>query len=72
MTNIYLLCFLGNSQQQPNVVPSLATIAGNEIPLASSSIPTRPPFYSLNAAAAATSSTMGNTYYTYQCNVFLI
>ncbi|XP_025207566.1 uncharacterized protein LOC112603273 isoform X2 [Melanaphis sacchari] len=49
----------GNSQQQPNVVPSLATIAGNEIPLAGgSSIPTRPPFYSLNAAAAATSSTM--------------
>jgi len=37
----------------------LATIAGNEIPVASSSIPTRPPFYSLNAAAAATSSTMG-------------
>jgi len=56
--------FLGNSQQQPNVVPSLATIAGNEIPLPGSSIPTRPPFYSLNAAAAATSSTMGNTYYT--------
>ncbi|XP_060847929.1 uncharacterized protein LOC132927424 isoform X2 [Rhopalosiphum padi] len=51
----------GNSQQQPNVVPSLATIAGNEIPLPGSSIPTRPPFYSLNAAAAATSSTMADS-----------
>lgn len=50
-----------SQQQQPNVVPSLATIAGNEIPLAGSSIPTRPPFYSLNAAAAATSSTMADS-----------
>lgn len=48
-----------------NGVPSLATIAGNEIPIAtrsnqSDSNAIRPPFYSLNAAAAATSSTMGN------------
>lgn len=51
----------------PNVngVPSLATIAGQEITIVnrsnqSDSNAVRPPFYSLNAAAAATSSTMGN------------
>lgn len=68
--NLYFifLFILGNSfHQVSNVVPSLATIASNEIPVAvtrSSQSPsvsvTRPPFYSLNAAAAATSSTMGN------------
>jgi len=58
--------FLGNTlSQTPNIVPSLAAIASNEIPVVSrasqsSSVTARPPFYSLNAAAAATSSTMGN------------
>lgn len=58
--------FLANSQHQQSNVPSLAAIAGHELPVATSrssqsvSNTTRPPFYSLNAAAAATSSTMGN------------
>jgi len=63
----FLLFFPANSlNQQSNSVPSLAVIASNEIPITpsrssqSTSTATRPPFYSLNAAAAATSSTMGN------------
>lgn len=74
---LIFLFILGNSfNQSSNAVPSLATIASNEIPVAvsrSSQSPpvsaTRPPFYSLNAAAAATSSTMGN--YAYYLNIFV-
>lgn len=64
--NYFFFFFL--AQPQPNVVPTLATIAGNEVPIPNSrssqfmNIGTRPPFSSFNAAAAATSSTMGNLF----------
>lgn len=69
----YVIIFLVNIQQQSNV-PTLASIASN-VPIASPrtsqpiTVNARPPFYSLNAAAAATSSTMGNLFHC--INLFL-
>lgn len=73
MLFISYIYFLDNSHLPFTSVPSLAVIAGmvgNEMPTVSSfssqqsntEPPTRPAFYSLNAAVASTSSTMGNYY----------